>query len=172
MQLPASFRFTAENREYLIRLRRTFSEFPLVAELRHSSWSLDEATGVLVDYHVGMANLDQPANSTALEPASRLTSSIGFCKLFGPGPIPGHFEFDDTAAAPAAPFLFSVPELDAWAKRINYIRRFAREVYVVFANAPAGCSLTNALQIESLLDQPQIAPYMASAPPVHRGRAA
>src|ERR1700719_3111963 len=38
MQFPWAFRFNAENREFFIRLRRAFSEFPLVAEMRHSSW--------------------------------------------------------------------------------------------------------------------------------------
>src|SRR5579875_2624113 len=33
MQFPWSFRFTEENREWLIRLRREFHEFPLVAEM-------------------------------------------------------------------------------------------------------------------------------------------
>ena len=37
MQFPWSFRFTEENRDFLIQLRRAFSEFPLVAEMRHSS---------------------------------------------------------------------------------------------------------------------------------------
>jgi uncharacterized protein YecE (DUF72 family) len=38
MQFPWSFRFTAENREFFIELRRAFHEFPLVAEMRHDSW--------------------------------------------------------------------------------------------------------------------------------------
>ena len=38
MQFPWAFRFTAENhREFLIRLRRAFHEFPLVAEMRHAA---------------------------------------------------------------------------------------------------------------------------------------
>src|SRR5438552_632500 len=38
MQFPWTFRYTEENREHLIQLRRAFHEFPLVAEMRHSSW--------------------------------------------------------------------------------------------------------------------------------------
>src|SRR5579883_2913209 len=38
MQFPWSFKFTAENKRFFVELRRTFHEFPLVAELRHDSW--------------------------------------------------------------------------------------------------------------------------------------
>src|SRR5262249_56011089 len=52
MRFPWSFRFTTENRAFLIELRRTFHEFPLAAEMRHSSWLLDEALGTLMDYRI------------------------------------------------------------------------------------------------------------------------
>src|SRR5580704_9655420 len=60
MQFPWSFRFTAENRDFFIRLRRAFSEFPLVAEMRHDSWMAEEAIGTFIDYRVGFCNIDQP----------------------------------------------------------------------------------------------------------------
>ena len=155
MQMPASFRFTQENRDYLIRLRRTFHEFPLVAELRHRSWSADEALGTLVDYHVGFANLDQPEAACAMTPSSRLTNGIGYFKFYGRGPIPGHLDFDDEQSPAAAPYLYTLANLEASLQRVDYVRRFAREVYVTFANTASACSLTNALQMQSLLEGAQ-----------------
>ena len=38
MQFPWSYRFTEENRDFFIRVRRAFHEFPLVAEMRQRSW--------------------------------------------------------------------------------------------------------------------------------------
>jgi uncharacterized protein YecE (DUF72 family) len=153
MQMPASFRFTSENRDFLIRLRRAFHEFPLVAELRHASWSVDEAVGALTDFHVGMCNLDQPIGAGAMAPASRLTSPIGYFKLHGRRAAPGHFDFDDRGRAEAAePDLYTMASLEEWRSRIAHVRRFAREVYVVFANSGAGGSVVNALQMESLLE--------------------
>src|SRR5262245_52736427 len=43
MQFPVSFRFNRESRDYLVQLKKTFPEYPLVAEMRHDSWSADEA---------------------------------------------------------------------------------------------------------------------------------
>ena len=155
MQMPASFRFTAENRSYLIQLRRTFHEFPLVAELRHRSWAADEALGTLVDYHIGFANIDQPETVCAMPPSSRLTNGLGYFKLHGRGAMPGHFEFDDAGKPAAQPFLYTLADLEGWAQRINYVRRFANEVFVTFANNASACSLTNVLQMERLLETPQ-----------------
>jgi uncharacterized protein YecE (DUF72 family) len=77
MQFPWAFRFTPENREFLIRLRRAFHEFPLVAEMRHSSWLAEEAIGTFLDYHVGFCNIDQPTYTSAMPPTAYLTSGIG-----------------------------------------------------------------------------------------------
>jgi uncharacterized protein YecE (DUF72 family) len=152
MQMPASFRFTAENRDYLIRLRRTFHQYPLIAELRHRSWSADEALGTLVDYHIGLANLDQPEAAFAMEKASRLTSPIGYVKLHGRFPVPGHYDFDDRGAAAPVAYSYGVAELEGWQKRIEYLQRFAERVCVVFANSTAACSVTNSLQLASFLE--------------------
>ena len=70
MQFPWSFRFTAENREFFIDLRRAFHEFPLVAEMRHSSWMAEEATGTFLDYRVGFCNIDQPHYTRAMPPTA------------------------------------------------------------------------------------------------------
>jgi len=86
MQFPWAYRFTAENREFLIRLRRAFHEFPLVAEMRHSSWLAEEAVGTFLDYRIGFCNIDQPEYTSAMPPTAYLTSSIGYVRLHGRNP--------------------------------------------------------------------------------------
>lgn len=156
MQFPSSFRFTGENRDFLIRLRRAFSGFPLVAELRHASWTVEEAIGTLVDYKVGFCNLDQPRSLRATSPASWLTTRVGYVKLYGPAAGTSFGEFDDREATRNGQrtghnHFFSLAEMEAWQPRIEHLRRFAEEVYVVFANDGGGKSVINALQMQSLL---------------------
>lgn len=156
MQMPSSFRFTSENRDFLIKLRRAFSEFPLVAELRHASWTVDEAIGTLVDYRIGFCNLDQPRAVRAAAPSSRLTTRVGYVKLYGPSAGPAFAEFDDRAATrngqrTGNSHLFTLAEMESWQPRIEHLRRFADEVYVVFANDGEGKSVVNSLQMQSLL---------------------
>ncbi|HET6780776.1 MAG TPA: DUF72 domain-containing protein [bacterium] len=48
LQFPWSFRRTEENREWLGDVARTFRHYPLVVEVRHSSWLKSMVTGARV----------------------------------------------------------------------------------------------------------------------------
>ena len=152
MQFPSSFRFTAENKDFLIRLRRSFHEFPLVAELRHDSWGTEEGLGTLVDYHIGFCNLDQPPGIRAMPPTSHLTSRVGYVKLHGRRCGRGFAMFDDRAEkASGNDYLYGLAELESWKVRIRHIARFAESVYVVFNNDGGGKAVLNALQMQSMV---------------------
>ncbi len=152
MQFPWSFRFTEENRDFFIRLRRAFGEFPLVAEMRHSSWMREEALGLFMDYHVGFCNIDQPEWVQAMPPTAVLTSSIGYVRLHGRGYGRWFQEFSDPPPAAARrDYLYPPEELAEWKKRIDHLRRFAEAAYVVTTNDAAGRSVVNALQLQAML---------------------
>src|SRR5579863_9163830 len=126
MQFPWAFRFTAENREFFIKLRRAFSEFPLVAEMRHSSWMAEEAVGTFLDYRVGFCNIDQPEYVRAMPPTAFLTSSIGYVRLHGRNPRNSLGAFDRSAMRMRQhDYLYSEAELAEWAARIERIGRYA-----------------------------------------------
>jgi len=154
MQFPWSFRFTEENREFLIRLRRTFHYFPLAAEFRHSSWLQEEALGLLIDYHIGFCNIDQPQRQSCMPPAASLTTSLGYVRLHGRGYGGWFQEFEPRPEESHRDYLYRAEELQEWAGRIARLRRFAEAVYVVFTNDAAGRSVVNALQMRSLLGLP------------------
>ncbi|HLH38550.1 MAG TPA: DUF72 domain-containing protein [Bryobacteraceae bacterium] len=135
MQFPWAFRFTAENRDFFIRLRREFHEFPLVAEMRHSSWMAEEAIGTFLDYRVGFCNIDQPESIRAMPPTAFLTSGIGYARLHGRGPG----------------YLYSQAELAEWAGRIEKTGRYADEMFVIFSNDASAKSIVNALQLQAMM---------------------
>jgi uncharacterized protein YecE (DUF72 family) len=152
MQFPWSFRFTAENRDFFIKLRRTFHEFPLVAEMRHNSWLAEEAIGTFLDYKVGFCNIDQPGYTRAMPPTTYLTSSIGYVRLHGRNPQNSLGAYDRAAARLSQhDYLYSEAELGEWAKRVEQIRRFSEATYVIFNNDAGGKSLVNALQLQSMI---------------------
>lgn len=152
MQFPWSFRFTAENREYFIKLRRTFHSFPLVAEMRHASWMSDEALATFVDYHVGFVNIDQPRYVKAMPPTSFLTSSIGYVRLHGRNNEHWFREYSRPAeGAHCYDYLYSPSELAEWKHRIERIRGSAAETYVITNNDAAGKAVVNALQLQAML---------------------
>lgn len=152
MQFPWSFRFTEENRNFFIQLRRAFSPFPLVAEMRHSSWMREEALGLFLDYHVGFCNIDQPQRQSCLPPTACLTSSVGYVRLHGRGYGRWFQEFQEPPREMARrDYLYSEEELAEWSDRIRHIGRFADSVYVVTTNDERGRSVVNALQIQAML---------------------
>jgi len=151
LQFPWSFRFTSENRDFLIKLRRTFHNYPLAAEMRHVSWSMDEAIGTMIDYHIAFCNIDQPAYTKAMPPTSFLTSSIGYIRLHGRNCFNWYQDNNsDPAKSHRYDYLYSEEELLAWKKRIDKIRSCAAHTYVIFNNDAGGKAVTNALQMQAL----------------------
>lgn len=161
MQFPWSFRYTAENREHLIQLRRAFHEFPLVAEMRHASWMYDEALGTLIDYRIGFCNIDQAAYTKAMPPTSFLTSPIGYVRLHGRNPRDWQQEFGRTAgSAPRHDYLYSPTELREWQARIDHLQKCAARTFVFANNDAGGKAVVNALQLAQILgDDRRAAPY-------------
>ena len=153
MQFPWSFRFTAENKDFFIQLRRTFAEFPLVAEMRHSSWMAEEAIGVFLDYHVGFCNIDQPEYTRAMPPTAYLTSGVGYVRLHGRNPQNslGSFRNFGGQRVRQHDYLYSDAELAEWTKRIEHIKRFSDRTFVIFNNDAQGKSVVNALQLQSIM---------------------
>ncbi|MBI3679991.1 MAG: DUF72 domain-containing protein [Acidobacteria bacterium] len=152
MQFPWSFRFTQENREYFIKLRRSFHTFPLVAEMRHASWMCEEALGTFIDYHVGFVNLDQPQYIRAMPPTAFLTASAGYVRLHGRNNANWMREYSRPAGrGQRNDYLYTEEELSEWKQRIDRLRSFASEVNVILNNDVGGKSVINALEMERML---------------------
>jgi uncharacterized protein YecE (DUF72 family) len=152
MQFPWSFRFTAENREFFIKLRRAFNEFPLVAEMRHDSWMAEEAIGTFLDYRVGFCNIDQPEYMRAMPPTAFLTSSIGYVRLHGRNPRNSLGAYERSAPrARQHDYLYSETELEQWAARIEKVGRYADSTFVIFNNDAGAKSMVNALQLQAAM---------------------
>lgn len=160
MQFPWTFRYTEENREYLIALRRTFHEFPLVAEMRHGSWTHEEALGTLIDYRIGFANIDQAAYTKAMAPSSFVTSAIGYVRLHGRNPQDWQREFGRAPRPVAAhDYLYSRQELLEWKPRIEHIQKHSAVTFVFANNDVGGKSVVNALQLAEIMgDDRRLAP--------------
>jgi len=152
MQFPWSFKFTAENREFFIKLRRAFAEFPLVAEMRHSSWMAEEAIGTFLDYRVGFCNIDQPEYTRAMPPTAFLTSDVGYVRLHGRNPRNSLGAFDRSAPRVRQhDYLYTEAELAEWSKRIERISQFAESTFVIFNNDASAKSVVNALELQAMM---------------------
>lgn len=152
MQFPWTFRYTEENRAFFIKLRRAFREFPLATEMRHSSWSHEEAIGTLIDYRVGFCNIDQAPYTKAMPPAEFVTSPIVYVRLHGRNPQDWKHEFGQSGRPVARhDYLYSEAELAEWRDRIQRMHRFAALSFVFTNNDIGGKAVVNGIQLAELL---------------------
>ncbi len=149
MQFPWSFRFDAKNRLYLLALQKQFHEYPLVLEVRHSSWAQPEALDLLAELDLGLANIDQPLFHKSVKPGADVTSRVGYIRLHGRN---YRQWFSETATVRERyDYLYTVDELEPWVDRIKAVSGKAAESYVVTNNHNVGKAVVNALEISSIL---------------------
>lgn len=148
MEFPWAFRYTKENRAFFIELRRTFHEFPLVAEFRHESWTRDEAVGTLKDFRVGFVNQDQPKYFRGTPPTALLTASVGYVRLHGRSGVDWFRDF--SPATEREPYAYSVDELREWVERAKKLAPHTGSLFLTCTEPAEFRGLLHALQTKAL----------------------
>jgi uncharacterized protein YecE (DUF72 family) len=150
LQFPWSFKNVSESRVYLDDLLGRFADYPLVLEVRHSSWNETGFYEYLRAHAVGFCNIDQPVIGRSIEPSERATSTIGYVRLHG-----RNYQdwFREEAGRDARyDYLYSQAELDPWVDKISEVSDNASETYVITNNHFRGQAVVNALQIRSRVE--------------------
>ena len=163
MQFPWSFRYSQENQQYLRRLKQTFHDYPLVAELRHASWNSEEALSVLTENEIGFANIDQPHLHHCFPATDYATSSIGYVRLHGRN-YHEWFNFQDnasrtdglTAVQARYNYFYSPAQLEKWSQRIRNVAEQTTTTFVVTNNHFQGKAVVNALQLMDMVSSERV----------------
>lgn len=156
LQFPWSFRNTEENRNYLHQLSRQFREYPLVLEVRHSSWSDPEVYAILEQLQVGLCNIDQPLFGRSVKPDAQVTSPVGYVRLHGRNYKSWFTE--NKYQGERYDYLYSLEELSPWVDRIKEVDRSALDTYVITNNHYLGKAVVNGLELTSVLEDRAITP--------------
>jgi uncharacterized protein YecE (DUF72 family) len=151
LQFPFSFHSTPVTVKHLAGLLKRFADYPLVVELRHSSWQKQETLQLLEEHRAGFCNIDQPVIGNSITPTAQSTSPVGYVRFHG-----RRYDtwFSDDPRVPAHErynYLYSVDELKPWAVRIHKVEQKSRDTYVITNNHYQGKSVVNALQLLSIL---------------------
>lgn len=152
LQFPFSFHHTPENLDRLERLAEEFREYPLVVEVRHSSWNDPGVERLLRSRGIGLCNIDQPVIGRSRKPSESATSEIGYVRLHGRR---HDTWFSDDPAIPRHErynYLYSIEELEPWAERVKHIGARAKSTYVIANNHYLGKGVVNALDLLYLLE--------------------
>jgi uncharacterized protein YecE (DUF72 family) len=154
LQFPWSFKNTPDDRVYLAKLLEKFSDYPLVLEVRHTSWNTPEIYGWLEEGGVGICNIDQPVFKKSISPAALTTSPVGYVRLHG-----RNYKDWFREKAPRDErynYLYSIDELEPWLVRIKEVAKQTRETYVVTNNHFRGQAVVNAVEIKAALEEERV----------------
>jgi uncharacterized protein YecE (DUF72 family) len=140
LQFPFSFHNTPENRKTLGAVIEKFRTYPLVLEVRHSTWDKPEVYEFLAERNVGFCNIDQPIIGRSLKPSAQVTSPVGYVRFHGRN-YQSWFTDDPKLSADRYDYKYPVEEILPWVKRIEEIDKKAESVFVVTNNHPFAKSL-------------------------------
>jgi uncharacterized protein YecE (DUF72 family) len=156
LQFPFSFHRNAETTDYLVKLLKRFTGFPLVVEVRHASWNVPEVFALLGEHNAGFCNIDQPAIGRSLKATEETTSPVGYVRLHGRRYDTWFSDDENVPSHERYNYLYSTEELKPWVKRIETIEESARDVFVITNNHYQGKGVVNALQLISILKPPKV----------------
>lgn len=151
LQFPFSFHNTPDNLARLKRILESFRDYPLVVEVRHSTWSKKVFYEFLHERGVGFCNIDQPVIGHSVKPSEQATSAVGYIRLHG-----RRYDawFSDDPTMPGERrynYLYSGKELEPWAERIRHVAAHTQTTFVVTNNHYQGKAVVNALQLVHML---------------------
>ena len=156
LQFPFSFHHTPENMARLRWLFERFRDYPLVVEVRHSSWSRKDFYDFLHDHQVGFCNIDQPVIGHSVEPGEIVTSKTGYVRFHGRRYDTWFSDDPDTPSHERYNYLYPEKELEPWAKRIRHVADHTDSTFVITNNHFEGKGVVNALQLIHLLTKQKV----------------
>ena len=151
LQFPWSFKRTEENREWLGDVVRTFNAYPLVVEVRHTSWLAPEFLSSLEEEGVGFVNIDQPRFHHSIGPSTHVTSHVGYIRVHGRN-YKDWFR-DKATVEQRYNYLYKPDELEPWVERAKEMATTlgTSDVFVITNNHYKGKAVANALMMKSML---------------------
>lgn len=151
LQFPFSFQNTPPNLEHMRQLLDSFGDYPLVVEVRHSSWAHAEFYSFLHERGAGICNIDQPLIGRSMAPDDRATSQLGYVRLHGRRADTWFSDDPDLPRHERYNYLYSERELEPWARRVRLISEKTETTFVIANNHFEGKAVVNALQLMNAL---------------------
>ncbi len=150
LQFPQSFHAGPEAMDHLGRLAESAPGWPLVLEVRHSSWNHDGLEAALAGAGIGWCAVDQPRTGpTLLPPLPLVTGSTAYFRLHGRNTADW---FREGAGRDARyDYLYSPEEIGSLAELAQSMAGSAEELILIQNNHFRGKALANAIQTKHRL---------------------
>ncbi len=150
VQFPHSFHRSPAALERIERLLGLLPDWPVVLEVRHSSWADPAVPGWLRERGAGLAAVDQPRiGGSTLEATFEASGPVAYLRLHGRNAAAW---FREGAGRDARyDWLYTEEELAPLAESTRRAASQARETFVIQNNHFRGQALANALMMKRLL---------------------
>lgn len=153
-KFPPSFKSTTASVDYLGRLLRLFSDYPLEVELRHSSWSdaFDETLQLLSSFGAAWVQIDEPKFRLSIRQNAR-TNVTGFYYMRLHGRNAAQWWRHDKSEE-RYNYLYSAEELKELAETVGTARALVKKAYLYTNNHFGAKSVVNAGMLKAKLGEP------------------
>lgn len=150
-QFPPSFKNDEFSRRILMAVIRTFGQYRLAVELRHRSWSDDEATaGLLREYNVAWVRIDEPQFATSVACELPLTADTGYFRFHGRNAEMWWRGNGETRYR----YLYSPAEIQELSAQVGSVSKQAEMTFALFNNHWRGYAPRNAIGMLRALELP------------------
>jgi len=146
IQLPYSFHYTEENRQYLASLLQMLASVPCFVEFRNSEWFTDRVYEALDKRNAGLVMVDAPELRGLPTPQNLVTGNKAYIRMHGrnaqnwwEGDATNRYDYDYTDS-----------ELISWIPKIFSMAQKA-VLFIAFNNHALGSAVKNAKQLTALI---------------------
>ncbi len=147
VQFPQSFHFGPTTTDRIDRLIRLAVNWPLVVELRHTSWESEPARNWFVTCGAGWCAVDQPqVGRSTLGRVELVHGSVGYLRLHGRNRT--NWFKPDVGRDARYDYLYPANEMAELAATVGSMAESAESLFVIQNNHFRGQALVNALQMK------------------------
>lgn len=150
-QFPYSFKSSADNLDYILKLRELFAGYPLAVEFRHRSWNRNDTLRFFRDQELVWVNIDQPVISQSLPMTTYVThNDFVYVRLHG-----RNYEnwFADKGRDARYDYDYSMEEIKSIADKLKKLKKMAQKVFVSGNNHYKGSAVKNLKVLKKLMGQ-------------------
>ena len=147
LQFPFSFKYTPENRKYLLDMLSDLDQLNPVVEFRNPAWIRDSVFRELSAHAWGISMLDSPKVDGGMPDYDAVTAGTAYLRFHGRN----QENWWNGTNVSRYDYLYSQEELQEWMPRILDMANRARTTYISFNNHARGQAIRNANQLKAIL---------------------